>query len=511
MNCDLVPESSTVSTPSTLAAAMVRAAGDSHGCRWLDPCVGDGAFVVGMTEMGVPGGRIRALDLSPFPSRHDQLARTERGVDFIQWSTSHPCSVDRIVMNPPYVALSKLRGAPLSNALSVPLTGGVRLPLRANYWCAFVLRAISCLRPNGALVAVLPAAWDFAQYASPIRQAVEKAFGAVSILRCTVPLFSTVQDGSVILVGRRCGSEPERVRRIEVSDLDGAIRALDRISTGRTRRRSVVVPTLAASTAAHARLDEIMDVRIGAVTGDSGYFLLTEAERIESGLPRSSVRPVLTRCRQLIAAQMDEAQWARLRDRGERIWLFRPTGAALKHAAVKKYLSEGTRGTCNTSAFKIESRSPWYKTSLPKRIDGFISGMSKNLPFLVLRGMKQLSATNTLYVVTFKNTPRATDRAGIGLALLTSAVRRELSLRARVYADGLLKFEPADLGSVRVPVVLPRPGAVELFKKATALLLSGRRAEAEALADAWVHGRDLAVSRPMTESPQSPAPLAVGM
>jgi hypothetical protein len=185
-----------------------------------------------------------------------------------------------------------------------------------------------------------------------------------------------------------------------------------------------------------------------------------------------------------------------------------PDKGALKHAAVKKYLKAGEQGACNRGAFKVRSRKPWHQTPLPTRVDGILSGMSKRLPFLVVRGMKGLSATNTLYVVSFKSAPRAIDRAALGIALLTSAVRRELARYARVYADGLLKFEPTELGSVRVPVVAPRRNAVAVFKQATALLLAGKESEAEALADAWVQDR-CDIARPDLRAP-IPANCAVG-
>jgi adenine-specific DNA-methyltransferase len=320
-----VPASSTVFTPSALAAAMVRAARDHRGCQWLDPCVGGGAFVAEMSALGVPPERVRALDLSPSPCECDDLATTERGVDFVEWATRHACSVDRVVMNPPFAALSRIRGTPLARALRVMLADGRPLPLGANYWCAFVLRAIDCLRPGGVLVAVLPAAWDFARYADRVRASVIQAFGDIFIIRSARPLFSTVQEGSVVVVARDCRKQPAAVRRIEVDDLNGVIRALDDLAADRVPPGALVVRSIRTSTHARARLDEIVDIRIGAVTGDASYFLLTENERLEFGLPKVAVRPVLSRSKHLTAAFVTEKDWARLRDEGARVWLFRPT------------------------------------------------------------------------------------------------------------------------------------------------------------------------------------------
>ncbi|MBT0963330.1 hypothetical protein [Denitromonas iodatirespirans] len=49
-----------------------------------------------------------------------------------------------------------------------------------------------------------------------------------------------------------------------------------------------------------------------------------------------------------------------------------------------------------------------------------------------------------------------------------------------------LKFEPADLGAVRVPEIQEREDAAGVLAAATALLLSGQEVEASAMADAWV-------------------------
>lgn len=501
MNHEFVPDSSTVFTPQELASAMVRAVGDAGNCAWLDPCVGDGAFVAEMSAIGVPRERIQALDIAPTPSQRDGLACTKRPIDFIEWASHNACSVDRVVMNPPYVALSRVRGTPLRNALAVSFADGRRLPLKANYWCAFVLRAIECLRPGGALVAVLPAAWDFARYAIRVRDAVAKSFGDISIIRCASPLFPTVKEGVVVIVGTRRGDQPTTMRRVEVPDLAGTLRALEELAVGKAPRDSTVVRNFSSGESPQARLDELIDIRIGAVTGDATYFLLSEAERAELGLPRRAVRPVLSRSKHLTTAVLDDSAWARIRDAGGRIWLFRPTQAALKHPAVKKYLRRGKQGECNTDAYKISSRKPWHCTPLPNRVDGFLSGMSKRFPFLVLCEMKHLTATNTLYIVSFKRGTQRIDKAALGIVLLTSRVRREFARHSRVYADGLLKFEPSELGNIRVPVVRPQGDAVDVFRRATELLLQGKEAAAEAVADAWV---DACCARATDSLPMTP-------
>src|SRR4051812_19973781 len=103
---------------------MVRAVPWSKNDVWLDPCVGDGAFVVEMAGMGVPPERIRAIDIAPRRNVCDRLAHTERAVDFIEWGSRNKHCADHVVLNPPYVAISRLGGAPRRNALAVKFADG---------------------------------------------------------------------------------------------------------------------------------------------------------------------------------------------------------------------------------------------------------------------------------------------------------------------------------------------------------------------------------------------------
>ncbi len=482
-----VPVSSTVYTPHDLAAAMVAAARGRPSSVWLDPCVGDGAFVAQMAALGVAPKQISAIDIAPKPGPVDYAAQTLRGIDFLEWAAEHHSSVDHVVMNPPYVALSRVRGKILDRALGVCMWDGQRMPLKANYWAAFLLSAVNCVRTGGSLVAVLPAAWDFAKYAAGVRESVLRAFGEVTVVRCASPLFPGVQEGVVVVAAFDREAQTRVHRRIEVPNLSATIGALLEVAQCK-------VPG-GASTArlfgrppgpALKRLDELVHIQIGAVTGDAGYFLLSEEERKEWGIPQSALRPALTRCRHLVSAAISHSDWAKLRDRHARVWMFWPTKSALQHHAVKAYLKHGQEGGCNVSAYKIANRDPWYRTPIPTRVDAFMSGMSKRLPFLVLRQMPRLTASNTLYVVRFKCRATAAEKATLGLLLLTSSVRKELARHARIYADGLMKFEPSDLGSVRVPVVSANREAARVFRAATALLLIGREAQASGIADAWL-------------------------
>jgi hypothetical protein len=215
--------------------------------------------------------------------------------------------------------------------------------------------------------------------------------------------------------------------------------------------------------------------------------LLTENERREHMLPVSACVPVLSRSAHLSSGLISRTVWERLRDRGERIWLFRPDKHHRRHKGVQRYLRLPIdSGGCDRTRFKIRSRKIWYQTTLPSRVDGFISGMSTVGPWISLSRMPGLNATNTLYIVRFKNASTLAQRAAIGISLVSSLARQALARVGRRYPDGLLKFEPGDLKEIPVPAVTRFRGVTTRYQQVVRHLISGNTAKAEALADDWL-------------------------
>ena len=489
MTPSLAPASCKVHTPAILADAMVEALGDRPGASWLDPCVGGGAFPQALAKLGVPARQIIALDIDREPVSEDVLSQAIRGVDFLAWSQTTGHRFDRIVCNPPFVALSKLDPRLLKTASTVRLPDGSSIVGTSNYWCPFVWASLRLLRTGGAMCFVLPAAFDYADYAAPLRNLLPQRFERFEVYRSRRPAFKPIQDGSVVVVGRgfaRAGDGD--ARRFEYDSPDELIKALpqsDKNIPSRGQRRSPR-PRLVAIEKGTRKLGDVVRIRLGGVTGDARYFLLTEAQRQEQRLPVDVVRPVLSRARHLVAGEMSRDEWLSLRDGNERVWLFDPPRRLVEHPSVSAYLNlDPSSGGCMRSRYKISSRTPWYRVPLPKRVDGFITGMSQFGPWISLRAMPSLTATNTLYVVTYRDQLSRDGKAAWAMSLLTSGVRRTLKPLGRLYADGLLKYEPGDLLGLPVPIPRRMEGAAEFYLQVVKALLRGEVEKSRAMADSW--------------------------
>jgi len=508
-----VPQSCVVFTPRPLADAIVVALGDLPRSSWLEPCVGGGVFLQSLKAANVPQSRIRALDLDGAATEHDVLAKTLRGQEFLGWSLRTSERFARIIANPPYIALNRMPKSVQRAALKIEIPGTDRcVTMGANCWFAFLCASISLLSRGGGLAFLLPAAWEYSDYSAPLRASITHLFERVEVHRSRQPLFRMVQEGSTVLLARGYFGIPsvqrqkQRIRHLvhktpaqliealrfsaPTPSLNGMRRvvriATDAIDVASERRRSERERQQPASVAAQSRLGDILQIRLGGVTGDAGYFVLSENQRVHHGLPRSACRPVVSRAHHLTAGKISSADWSQLRDDDERVWLFNPTLSQVALAPVKRYLKlKEEDGGCNLNALKVRSRDPWYRTPLQPAIDGFMSGMSSWGPWVVFREMPRLAATNTLYVVRFLKSEDADERAGAAMWLLTTEAADALRRIGRRYADGLLKFEPGDIAELPMRTPSRTRGAYQAYLGAVRLLLKGHKSQCHREADTW--------------------------
>ncbi len=480
MRLALPPVSSKVYTPADLAEAIVRALGDEPQVSWLEPSHGEGVFVEALARLGVRRARIVAVDLDPTTSAADSLATTFRGVDFLRWASETERRFDRIVGNPPFISIKRLPPSLQKSAASVPDLDGRPIGRGANVWYSFVLASLRLLKQGGTLAFVLPSAAEFADYSSAIRQAVRKTFSSLELYRCGQPLFENVQEGTLVAVARGYNKPPCMVSRKYFETRQGLIQGL---SLSGSRNGHKCPSGIVRSTPSRVTLDSVADIRLGGVTGDVSYFLMNEKIRQALELPRDALRPVVSKARHLRGAFVNKNNWSELKSSGQRIWLFHPSEQTAKLSKVRTYLELDTsKGGCNREAYKVTIRDPWYRTPMPKAPHAFLSGMSQHGPWLCINEMEGLNATNTLYVVTFRDENRETWYMW-ALALLTSIAQRQLRRIGRHYAEGLVKYEPGSLSKIKLPELRPDVDYRSLYERAVNALLGRDAAMAKDIAD----------------------------
>lgn len=469
-----VPASCRIFTPEPLARAIVSTLFHSGPVSWLEPSVGSGVFLKALKAAGVKGASVVGIDLDPSCEAPEAYGQIHRGQDALAWMHAVGGRFDRILGNPPYVSLSNVRGDVRKAALETPLLNtGRKVSLNSNLWVPFVCAAANALSRDGEIAFVLPAAWDYASYAADLREFLPKCFRSFYVVRSAKPMFPSIQDGCIVIVGKGYGQKHRRFVRLECENLEDVCNTLRALSKNGFAGRQDQTSAMSEANQQSRPLSAFADIKIGAVAGDATYFILSESLRSAYRLPRSAVVPILSKARHLLSGAIGKREWELLRDADEPVWLFRPSAPALRSPAVKKYLDLASTPRLEIkSKSQVKSREPWYTTRMPRRIDGFMSGMTSSGPQISFRRMHNLGATNTLYVVSFK---RRESRYPIALGLLSSEVWTQVSARGRRYPDGLLKLEPRDLGSLSV-TPLHLPGARECYDEAIAAIRAGQAA-----------------------------------
>lgn len=499
------PDDCKVFTPVALAKAMAGVLEDAPNLRWLEPCVGQGVFLDALASKGVNPERITAVELD----HHDLSGKCGdyiAGEDFLGWSLKSEQQFDRIIGNPPFLKLHRAHSSVIEAALKIPRLGGGTVPLGANCWYAFVCASLRLLKPKGCLCLVLPSGWEYANYAGDLRNRMPGMFSRFEIVRSDRSFFDGILDGCVVLIAEGYREPCTKPLRFEFPNLDAVIRHLNsprrHISTtgDHGAPSNIVTPGL-------VRFGEVARVRIGAVTGDTKYFLLDEDRRVELGLGVEDVKPVLTRAKHLARPQVDLAYWRKLREEGERVWLFWPKPRPGRRTnAVERYLDEGKRRECHTRQ-KARDREVWFRTNINPPADGFMSGMTSVGPWLCLNKNRELTATNTLYTVHFRKRRPLREKAAWALSLLCSTVANQYDEIGRCYSKGLLKFEPRDVMSLMLPTPTDMSDiAIEVYLAVIEDLLAGKVGRAREVAERFVlQGRKPSVSSPRSLKPSAPS------
>jgi hypothetical protein len=483
------PTDCKVFTPPALAEVVAATLPNRPGDCWLEPCVGKGVFLEAMARVGVCKGQVTAVDLDHHEGVEALCNEYLSGVDFLAWAVTTELRFDRIVGNPPYLSLHRAPEPVKAAAFQVPRPGGGYVPPVSNCWYAFLCASIRLLRPDGGLCFVLPASWEYADYARDLREWIPKSFRRFELVRSAKSMFDGVLDGCVVLIADGFGRPNSHQSRRYVGNLSGVIQLLRALPA--SINGAGAGPGRASKLFKEGRVcfSEVARVRIGIVTGDAKFFLMSESRRRELKLPEATVVPVVTRARHLAGPWADLKTWRRLRDADERAWLFSPSDRSVKISGpVAEYVAAGKELGCHLRQ-KTRERERWFRATPLPPADGFMSGMTTEGPWICLNRMRGLTATNTLYAVHFLKRLSLGEKAAWSLALMSSAVADQYATIGRAYSKGLLKFEPKDVMALRVPVPqLTRTAALEAYEQAVIELLSGDQARARSLADTFIRG-----------------------
>lgn len=154
-----------VFTRSSVAEYMTSLFSVEKESKILDPCFGEGAFLSALTNGGWRNIYGYEIDSTLFEKCKNKYQKyTLKNEDFL--SSKHDNQYDGIIMNPPYVRHEKINELSHLGVNKETLSANSifsYLPMTANLYMYFIIKAVSVLKENGELIVIFPGSWLLAK------------------------------------------------------------------------------------------------------------------------------------------------------------------------------------------------------------------------------------------------------------------------------------------------------------------------------------------------------------
>jgi adenine-specific DNA methylase len=509
-------------TPSALHEALCDWAIRSSEERILEPSFGGCGFLESAREKllsignQVPDQNMYGCDIDKdaFAYLTEKIATINISKRFLHadFMTLQPSDFavsefDVVVGNPPYISHHNMTKAQKTAAKAVLKNTDFGCCETASLWVYFVLHALKFLKRGGRVAWVLPQSLLFAAYSSSIKRILAERFSRVLFLPIDKHLFLSegTEERTVILVAEGWQEGPS-ARGIEIkqaANSEGVKNVLQEWAgqacafqklNGRSSFYQLSKPTaelfdrLVANKDDYQiiRLGDLMDIRIGIVTGNNKFFVIDQESADKNRLTNGSLRPVLPKFHLTKGLVFKDSDFLGAKKDNQRCILLNPIEKESHDDTVKAYLNSYVKEKRESNG-TFKKRAVWFLPDDGIIPDAFFPYMHHNGPRLVLNQAK-IQCTNTIHRIFFKKGVSQYLRKAIAISLLSSFSQLSAEIEGRSYGSGVLKHEPSEVKriSIILPKDLDRKMVGKLFSDIDTVLRAGLISKAKRVADDFV-------------------------
>lgn len=477
-------------TPSPIADFLAHWAIRSGADRVLEPSCGDGAiclpalrrlaFLAGASPTGL--GQIVAVELHAEEAQ--KVARALSGVgpsaphvqllvgDFFshaaRWTRGEPLfasdvSFDAVVGNPPFIRYQNFPEESRRVAFELVERVGLHPNGLTNAWVPFLVVSSMLLKDDGRLAMVIPAELLQVSYAAEIRRFLSDFFERITLVTFRKLLFAPAQQDVILLLAEKRAPKTTGIRVVELdstASLGDHTASWDRRrpkrldhSTEKWTRYFLSEPQLALIRQLEAdervtRVGACAQVDVGVVTGENGFFVLTEEDARRLSILEVA-KPLVSRTAQVPGMTFHKKEWRQALAKQAPVLLFAPPDRDLSQLSkpVRSYIGEGERAGFHMG-YKCSIRKRWYVVPSQWIPDAFALRQVHDYPRIVLN-RAGATATDTLHRVRFTNGIRPEVLAAAFVNSLTLAFAE---VTGRSYGGGVLTFEPSEMEKLPIPL-----------------------------------------------------------
>ena len=481
-----MPQKGVVYTPRAIADEVTRVALERCAAvptRVLEPSVGEGAFVGSLVSRAITPSCITAIDIDGrviqrVRDRYEGVATIED--DFLDYALQRgKRSFELVIGNPPFLKRADC-GTSFRNRLgdASTRTGFPAAELK-NAWAAFAVVGADLLDSGGVLALVLPHQLLTARYGRAVQGHLVRNGFALDVFVPDSRAFSLIEQDAVLLVARRSGIGPGRVRVSRVRhfrNLEPSTSATVDIVASRAAAIDVKSILLDKETTdlLHLIRDEwrcvgdYCESAAGIVTAANRDFILREGDAERLGV-RPWVRTIVQKAGHLPASPvLSTEDVARLsRTVPCNLVDFCAEGSPPLSDDARNFIEDcEARGI--HKRYKCQRRSPWYNIPIVPAGDGLFFKRANTHPRLCVNAASIL-ATDAAYQVRMADGYTMRD---LCFSFYNSITLLFAEVDGRSYFSGVLELTPSEFRGLPLHLMTP---TTEEFAALEAAFADGRQ------------------------------------
>jgi adenine-specific DNA-methyltransferase len=399
---------------------------------------------------------------------------------------------DALVGNPPYIRYHDIPSNLQRRAVTRLAQFGIRISARASYWAYFLLYSIHLLRDGGRLAMLLPGAILHTDYSAHVRELLISRFERVTIYLLQERIFHGTQEESVIICAEGAGRENSTVCVNHVSTVEELSKAFEdvqrqtRTVNGKvgdggwlrafTDDRSLQIYDELTADSQVVRLGDWVEARIGIVTGNNNFFIISRGDQQRRNIPEKYFVPVIRRPGYISGLVATNRDLQLIKKQGKDCLLLNPPPKLWQMPkSLRKYIEQGEEEGVHL-ACKCKSREPWYIVPQTYVPSAFIPCMSASWPRVIVN-RSGYTCTNNIIRLSWKGQRKSTDWTRLALGSLSTLSQLSAELVGRSYGGGVLKLEPTELTRLAIPLI-PQDVIQALARSVDNLLRQNKQGEA---------------------------------
>lgn len=453
-------------TPGWIIEEMVRWA-KKYGSptRVVDPGAGTGLFTLAAAE-AFPNAEVLAIEVEPKSARHlKKIAAKTRHAsrikvmqrDYLHLPELPPVDGKTLFIgNPPYVRHHLIGKRKKQLYLKLAREFGLHENTKAGLHLHFFLKTRKLAKPGDYGIFIAAAEWIHADYGGALRTLLLDGMGGLSVdtFAAKHVVFPDVMTTAAV-VCFEVGSRSSAITFSEIHDREGFTvgggtqHPLATLQAAKHWSRFARGGAAPAETDRTIPLKDIFRVKRGQVTGAKGIWVHGPGA---PELPASLLFPAITRAKEIVDAKGEISTAEGLRLVVDLPLDFRTLAPEEKEAAVQ--FREWARRHGGGASYIEKQRAKWWSVQLYDPAPIICTYMGRRPPVFAVNpaGVRHLNIAHGLY----PRFPMEADRAKAIVEWLNANATES---EGRLYAGALIKFEPSDIGAMRVPIdLVPEAG-----------------------------------------------------